>query len=156
MLTEIEKVAGLEFRKEQMARLTRLNEEEPADTMPPVLLHHIRHVCPVLGKSVSFEMREVYVPSPPFLVGLADGDGTLMALEMTEERYAEVAEFTEWTREIMGEELALRLSVVRGLIPSGRFGFIYREGRCADCKLSGRSRKARLVDAAERPPLGRS
>lgn len=102
-LTEPEKAAARAFRDRCQAELDRLNDDEPADIMMPVLLHHVRHVCPVLGKSVSFEMKEVYQTSE-----------------------------------------------------DGRFGFIYREGRCSDCKITGRSRKARLVDATTRPPLGRS
>lgn len=38
-------------------------------------------------------------------------------------------------------------------VPAGRFGFIYREGRCRGCGHSARSEIGRLVDAHHRPPL---
>jgi hypothetical protein len=38
-------------------------------------------------------------------------------------------------------------------VPAGRFGFIYREGRCRACGQSARSRAGRLVDGWERPPI---
>lgn len=38
-------------------------------------------------------------------------------------------------------------------VPAGRFGFIYKAGRCAYCGQTARSRAGRLVDAHERPPL---
>lgn len=42
-------------------------------------------------------------------------------------------------------------------VPAGRFGYIYREGRCLNCGATARSEKGRVVDAYQRPPLtGRS
>lgn len=38
-------------------------------------------------------------------------------------------------------------------VPAGRFGFLYRQGRCRLCGQTARSRTGRLVDAHERPPL---
>jgi hypothetical protein len=38
-------------------------------------------------------------------------------------------------------------------VPAGRFGFIYREGRCRACGQTARSNSGHLVDARERPPL---
>lgn len=38
-------------------------------------------------------------------------------------------------------------------IPAGRFGFIYKEGRCSGCRQTARSRAGRLVDAYDRPPV---
>ena len=42
------------------------------------------------------------------------------------------------------------------LSPDGRFAWIYREGRCADCGTTGRSRAGRLVYSLIREPAGRS
>ncbi len=39
-------------------------------------------------------------------------------------------------------------------VPHGRFGFIYRAGRCRWCGQTARSRTFRLVDRWDRPPLG--
>lgn len=38
-------------------------------------------------------------------------------------------------------------------VPAGRFGYIYREGRCRACGQTARSRTGRLVDGWERPPI---
>jgi hypothetical protein len=38
-------------------------------------------------------------------------------------------------------------------VPAGRFGFLYREGRCRACGQDARSHRGRVVDAWERPPL---
>lgn len=38
-------------------------------------------------------------------------------------------------------------------VPAGRFGFIYRDGRCRACGQTARSRVGRIVDGWERPPL---
>lgn len=38
-------------------------------------------------------------------------------------------------------------------VPAGRFGYIYREGRCRACGQTARSMVGRLVDGWERPPI---
>lgn len=38
-------------------------------------------------------------------------------------------------------------------VPAGRFGYLFREGRCRACGQSARSRIGRLVDGWERPPI---
>lgn len=38
-------------------------------------------------------------------------------------------------------------------VPAGRFGFIYRKGRCRSCGHTGRSHTGRLVDGWQRPPI---
>ena len=38
-------------------------------------------------------------------------------------------------------------------VPAGRFGFIYREGKCRLCGHTARSRRGRLVDGLARPPI---
>ncbi len=38
-------------------------------------------------------------------------------------------------------------------VPTGRFGFIFREGRCRACGQTARSRVGRLVDGLQRPPI---
>lgn len=39
------------------------------------------------------------------------------------------------------------------VIPSSRFGFIYKVGKCSRCKQTSRSRAGKFVDAYVRPPL---
>ncbi len=38
-------------------------------------------------------------------------------------------------------------------VPAGRFGFIYRQGKCRACGAVARSAAGRVVDAHQRPPL---
>lgn len=38
-------------------------------------------------------------------------------------------------------------------IPAGRFGYVFREGRCRACGQTARSRVGRVVDGWERPPI---
>lgn len=38
-------------------------------------------------------------------------------------------------------------------VPPGRFGFIYRQGRCRGCGHTARSESGRLVDGQQRPPI---
>lgn len=38
-------------------------------------------------------------------------------------------------------------------IPAGRFGFMYKEGRCRGCGAVARSKLGMFQDAYERPPL---
>jgi len=38
-------------------------------------------------------------------------------------------------------------------VPAGRFGYLFREGRCRACGQTARSRVGRVVDGWERPPI---
>jgi hypothetical protein len=38
-------------------------------------------------------------------------------------------------------------------VPAGRFGYVFREGRCRACGQTARSRVGRVVDGWERPPI---
>lgn len=38
-------------------------------------------------------------------------------------------------------------------VPAGRFGYLFREGRCRACGQSARSQVGRLVDGWVRPPI---
>ncbi len=63
-LTPAEKEAGRAFLTERAAALAA----RPAVDMlvPPYIPHHMRHLCPKLGKSVSFELKEDYSESPGY------------------------------------------------------------------------------------------
>lgn len=60
-----------------------------------------------------------------------------------------------------GRSTALELKEIYVLSPiypehgveAGRFGFIYREGRCRGCGQNARSGEGRLVDGRQRPPI---
>lgn len=47
---------------------------------------------------------------------------------------------------------ALQLKEVYVHSPDGRFGWIYKQGRCPACGQRARSRAGKLVDAYARPP----
>lgn len=46
-----------------------------------------------------------------------------------------------------------RLSPIYQDVPAGRFGYLYREGRCRACGQTARSEVGRLVDGWQRPPI---
>lgn len=127
-LTRAEKLAGRWFRDQQFLLLDQLQAQDPAALSPPPWIHHYRHGCTGRGgQSVSFEMREVYAPSPRLWVCYcsavvqAPHDDCQGAVE----------------------------------IPAGRIAFIYRHGRCNGCGITGRSR-GWIADGLERAPLGRT
>jgi hypothetical protein len=136
-LTHAEKLAGRRFRDEQQATLDRQNQEAPPDVFPPPQLHHYRHECPARGgTSTSFDMREVYITSPRYDV-------------------CTCGEAVSAPEASAGACHHPRPGCRRTEVPAGRLGFIYRAGKCG-CGLTGRSRSGRVVDAQERPPMGRS
>ncbi len=48
------------------------------------------------------------------------------------------------------------LSPQDGEVPEGRLAFVYRRGHCAKCRRVAMSKVGRIVDAYERPPVGRT
>jgi hypothetical protein len=143
-LTDAERAAARVFLDDRLAGFRAMPE---VTWQPPVYVHHIRHLCNALGKSVSFELKEVCQDSPAYLVGKDmsvsqfDGGDPLGCQDLID----------------VQEEAGLRhLSVIEAVVPEGRFTWIYREGRCPDCKMTARSANGRLADATLRPPLGRS
>jgi hypothetical protein len=140
VLTRSEKLAGRRFRASVAAWLEKLNRDDPPDMTVPPVVRHVRHDCPAKGgTSVSFELREVYIVSPEFWVLLGEGDVPEQAMTPGE----------------MLERVKLR----PGLddydhIPPGVVAFIYREGKCSACGMTGRSGTGRVADALERPVIG--
>ena len=133
-LTPAEKLAGRAFRDELVAWLEALNQSEPTVMQPPSVTRHVRHDCPARsGLSTSFEMKEIYVTSPVYNVCSC---GAMIA-----------GDEAGWHHPVSGCE--------RFVVPAGRFALIYTEGKCA-CGMTGRSPEGRLVDAWERPPMGRT
>ena len=135
-LTQVEKIAGRAFRDSAQAALTESLATEPPFYKAPNFLSHWRHECPGnRGISMAIALKERYVMSPAYLV---DPDAGLAVL------YASVITETEPI-------------IPKGweFIPAGRFGFVYKEGRCSasGCARSVRSPAGKVVDAYQRPPI---
>lgn len=96
-----------------------------------VFIRHDRHDCARKGgKSVFLELKEHYAFSPVYVV--ADGVAT----------------------EQDDPEVLAAISRDSGaqFVSSGRFGWIWTQGRCPACGLTARSAAGRLVDPQIRPP----
>jgi len=132
-LTRDEKLAGRWFRQRCQEALDSLNETEP-----PVLLvlpfgRHFRHECSSRGgRSTSFELKEHYDLNPDIWVCYCSMLGE------------HSGSFPHW--DCQGG---------RVLAASGIIAWIWKEGKCA-CGLTARSHAGFVVDARERPPLGRT
>lgn len=127
-LTRGEKLAGRWFREQQLQLLVQLEAESPAELHPPPWVHHYRHSCAGRdGQSVSFEMREVYTPSPQLWICYCSA--------VVEEPHDDCQ------------------GAVR--IPAERLAFIYRYGKCNGCGITGRT-TGWIADGLERAPLGRT
>lgn len=128
-----EKVAGRLFRDLAQLDLDALNvEQRPHYTVPPVIPSY-RHQCDQREfLSTSLELREVYVASPRLVVE-TDEQGVSVAYVYAEHRPNR--DMDSWQ------------------MPAGRFGYIYREGRCRHCGRIARSNVGRIVDAWQRPPI---
>ena len=134
MLTHAERSAGKWWRAQRDAELKRLNAEEPVNEHPPPYVRHIRHLCPgIAGRSVSFDYAEVYVTSPALMVS------NKLKVQVLDQELAENSPPRK----------------VDAVILAGRFGYVYREGRCAGCGHTARSLTGRVVDGIERLPTGR-
>lgn len=139
MLSAETKAAGRVFRAQAQADLDALCATDPPDHTVPNVLAVLRHACPARGnRSSSLELTEIYRYSPGFLVETA-GDGTLTVHEHHPA--------ADTPADIPADMF------VGTQIPAGRFGFIYRTGRCRRCRQTARSPTGRLTDGWGRPPL---
>lgn len=130
-LTDSEKIAGRYFRHLSQTRLEESHVSDSPTFVPPPWLRHYRHNCLLRGdRSTSLELKEVYVFSPELWVCYCSAIDEL-----------KLGSFPH--SDCQGGKV---LSV------EGRFGFIYKEGKCA-CGATARSIVGRLVDAWERPPI---
>lgn len=124
-LTDEDKVAGRLFVTEAQGLLDERNLSKPAGLPVPHYLAVIRHDCPgSAGRTTPVELKEIYDSSPSYCV------------------HNGVARESKRGDRCRG-----------GVIPAGRFGFLYREGQCRHCGLIARSRTGRLVDGWSRPPI---
>jgi hypothetical protein len=136
VLSYAEKNAGRWWLGQQQAALDTVNENTPPAASPIPFIRHIRHLCPGnQDRSISFDYAEVYVLNPR--IGVC---------------YCSVIK--EVPDELLGsfphEDCA-----GGAILEAGRLAFIYREGRCADCGHTARSRTGRVVDAHARQPTGK-
>ena len=134
-LTPAERRAGRLFRDAQAAVLATLNETEPPGILVTSVLHYVRHNCPSRGGvSTALELKEHYELNPEYWVC-----------------YCSVVEpFVPYVfphRDCDGG---------KPVTEPGRFGYIWKQGRCPACQLTARSRDGRFVITAERPPDTRS
>jgi hypothetical protein len=138
-LTKQEKVAGRAFRETQQRALRERCEADPPTYVVPHFLAIFRHLCERRDNvSTALELREVYIASPAYDVyDLAD-----------DAWYAFPADAITRTA-ISAHDHDPQHSVH---VPAGRFGFLYRDGRCRRCGRTARSDRGRLV-TSDRPPL---
>jgi hypothetical protein len=132
-----EKTAGRLFRDAEQSLLDELNAAHPPTYVVPHLLALYRHRCPARDmRSTSLELREVYRASAQIAVETDDGVHTAVW-------------YARWWPGRMSQ-------VDTWIVQAGRFGFIYRDGRCRGCTQTARSATGRLVDGWDRPPIARS
>ena len=132
-----EKAAGRLFRDTEQALLDALNAAQPPTYVVPYVIALYRHRCPAReSRSTSLELREVYHASEKIAVETDDGAHT-----------------AHWYAAWWPGRAA---QVDTWLVQAGRFGFVYRDGRCRGCAQTARSATGRLVDGWDRPPITRS
>ena len=130
MLTPDEKIAGREFKRAEQAKLDKLMEADPP-TYECLAFHaNVRHECELVGKEIALKLEERYIFSVAYLV--KDGEAWSLEGVITSDP----------------EQVGIKL------IPHGRFGFIYKEGKCK-CGATARSPEGHFVDAYKRPPIMR-
>lgn len=146
-LTPEEKACGRVFRDWcQNAILDGVT----ADAFCPPYIIWYRHECKPSDKAVqsgtwAMRLKQTYCLSPAYSVFR---EGEVRALSWDRETYSHAAEV--WAD--LEEADMTHLSVVKALIPAGKFAYIFRFGECPRCFLRVRSGTARFVLAAENPP----
>lgn len=130
LLTDLEKQGGRWFREWSQMQLELSHESSPPTFAPPPWLRYFRHNCEKRGgRSTALDLKEIYEWSPRMWVCYCSVVGPI------------ADDFPHRDCD-GGKELSV----------AGRFGFIYKEGRCS-CGATARSKAGRLVDAYERPPV---
>lgn len=138
-LSPEEKAAGRRFRDDAQAILAATFLTDHPTYSVPNFIGIYRHACAGrTNRSTALELKEIYLPSPAYQVSTRKGqiDQVVREDEPFMPFIAVPLEPYQLTR-----------------IPAGRFGFIYREGRCRSCGDTARSRAGRLIDGWERPPI---
>lgn len=134
----MEKAAGRAFRDCAQAALGKAFRTDPPTYEAPHFLGVYRHRCPArAGRSSALGLTEAYLRSPAYEVLGTNGQPWIAV---------------EADRPLVPDGPP---EEVIGRVPAGRFGFIYREGRCRGCGQTARSKAGRLVDGWERPPIHR-
>jgi hypothetical protein len=132
-LTVAEKIAGRAFVAAAQAELTKSLADDPPIYTVPHFLALYRHACQKRNnRSTALELTEVYVQSPAYDV-------------VPERNLAVPCDEPSLPVSTLGQAFVY--------VPAGRFGFLYRAGRCRGCGHTARSTVGRLVDGWERPPV---
>jgi len=140
-LSDTEKKVGREWRDQQFAALSLLNQVSPPDLTVLSTHRYVRHDCPARGGvSFALELREHYERSPEFVAYL-DGD-RLAGLVLVNDG--------------AGASWPVPEGHTAEVLPPGVFGFIWKWGKCSACGVIARSGDGRFVIASERPPDSRS
>jgi len=129
LLTEEEKIAGRRFRESCQQHLLERVEAAPATFIVPNILSVYRHNCSSRGgRSSALNLKEHYTLSPLYIVR----DGIAL----------------------LSEEIIDNLIAPTDVeVAEGRFGFIFKEGKCGPCGATAKCRLGRVVDAHARPPV---
>jgi hypothetical protein len=136
MYTKVEKAAGRVFRDQCRDYLSYLSAEDPVDYTVPAFVGHYRHACPARElRSTALECKEWYIPSAAMVV-YPLSDGRLGVTNLSD----------------VPDDQPLSAFDGEG-VPAGRFGFIFRVGKCRGCGATARSRTGRLIDGWDRPPI---
>lgn len=132
-LTRDEKLAGRWYRQHCQEALDALNAAEPPALLVPPFGRHFRHECSARGgRSTSFELKENYDPNKDIWVCYCS------AIAVHGPSFPHDG-----------------CQGGRVLAVAGVIAWIWKEGKCA-CGLTARSKTGFVVDARERPALGRT
>jgi hypothetical protein len=127
-LTSAEKQAGRAFREARQAALDLLNEASPPDEYVLPFWRVVRHECPAEhGASIGITLHGCYELSPEYRVCYCGRIGPFGPY------------FPHWDCD--GNKV---------LSAAGRFAWIWKKGKCSGCGLVVRTRKGRVVLAADR------
>ena len=139
-MTPAELAAARAFRLRQLDWFGPVSDRRPVDVRVSVFIRCYRHDCAKQGgKSVFLELREHYARSPE------------MVVFFDERRPLSIAFVDDGAGPEFAEQIRTE-GIFNEVIPAGRFGFIWTEGKCSVCGLTARSSAGRLVDPAIRPP----
>jgi hypothetical protein len=131
-LTDLEKHAGRVFRDSRQAGLDALNASEPPGGDADPLLRVVRHPCAARGgASIGIALRQHYQASPELWVcycGVIEPKGEFRVFPHDDCDGGKIA------------------------AADGLLCFIWKDGRCPECRLVLRSARGIIDLAARRPP----
>lgn len=153
-LTDAEKAYGKRFRDAAQAELTLLMDTDPPMYFPPNFVVIFRHLCDARKhkESTALPLKEIYVSSEDQIPAGVPPRTLLLGGNPNETHddsvwWGHAVEAGHFDAQHPGHVNGL--DEVAGL---PEFAFIYKEGKCAKCEATARSRAGRFVLASERPP----